>query len=147
MTWEKLTLFACLASAWYMTGLIWIVQVVQYPLFDRVGPASFATYHAEYVRRVTWVVLAPMVVELVTSLALVVRRPAGVGPALAWVGLLLVGATWCSTIAWQVPLHDQLARGFEAGLHRRLIGSNALRTVAWTAHALVLLGMVARLHD
>ena len=120
------------------------MQVVHYPLFARVEPGAFPAYHAAHVRLTTWVVFAPMVVELVTSLVLVVRRPPGVSATLAWIGLGLAGLTWISTIAWQVPLHDRLARGFEIELQRRLVLTNALRVVGWTAHALVVLVMMAR---
>lgn len=29
-------------NTWFMTGLIWLVQAVQYPLFVRVGREGFA---------------------------------------------------------------------------------------------------------
>ena len=55
-------LLACLASTLFMTGLIWFVQVVHYPLFDRVGAARFVPYHAAHSRRTSWVVAAPMAI-------------------------------------------------------------------------------------
>ena len=45
---SKLPFLACLGSTLYMTGLIWFVHVVHYPLFSRVGWENFRarTNHA-----------------------------------------------------------------------------------------------------
>jgi hypothetical protein len=140
----KSLLLACLASTLFMTGLIWFVQVVHYPLFGRVGPAAFGPYHAEHARRTTWVVVVPMVAELVTSALLTAYRPAGTPPALAWAGLAAAALAWASTALVQVPLHGRLSGGFDPGAHRELVLSNAARAAAWTAHAAILLAMTAR---
>ena len=34
-----------LASTWFMIGLIWIIQIVHYPLFSAVGTEEFKTFH------------------------------------------------------------------------------------------------------
>ena len=44
----------------YMTGLIWFVQVVHYPLMARVGEDGFAEYEKHHQRLTTWVVAPPM---------------------------------------------------------------------------------------
>jgi hypothetical protein len=33
-----------LAATWFMVGLIWVIQIVHYPLFTSVGSDSFAEY-------------------------------------------------------------------------------------------------------
>ncbi|MEL6186606.1 MAG: hypothetical protein AAFU79_18460, partial [Myxococcota bacterium] len=77
-----------LGATFAMFGVIWMVQVVQYPLFARVGEESFAAYHAGHTAYITWVVLPLMFVELGTALWLLVSPPPG-APALAiWVGLV-----------------------------------------------------------
>ena len=47
---SKYVLLACLASTLYMTGVIVVVQVVHYPLFERVEATSFRRHHAEHAR-------------------------------------------------------------------------------------------------
>src|SRR5690242_11744149 len=89
-------LLICLASTLFMTGLVWFVQVVHYPLFARVGTASFADYHHAHSRATTRVVLVPMALELASSLALIFIHPAGIGRALAWAGLAAAVLTWLS---------------------------------------------------
>lgn len=141
---EQLILLACVASTWFMTGLIWFVQVVHYPLFTRVGTAEFEDYHAAHTRLTTWVVLGPMVMELITSAALVARPPAGVGPTLPWLGLASAVVCWVSTGWIQVPLHQRLALGHDLVSPERLVRSNVVRTLAWTVHGLIVLVRIGR---
>ena len=62
----------------YMTGLIWFVQIVHYPLFSRVGNAEFPAYEQRHTVLTTWVVGPPMLVEGITALILIWLRPGGV---------------------------------------------------------------------
>ena len=123
------------AATWYLTGLIWTIQVVHYPLFAQVGKDSFAGYEASHTRRITWVVGPPMLLELVTSTALVLWRPEPLAAWWAWMGLALVGLVWVSTVVLQVPQHNRLARQFEPEAHRLLVQTNWVRTLAWSARA------------
>jgi hypothetical protein len=126
------------AATLYMTGVIWFVQAVHYPLFSRVGQPGFAEYEREHVRRTGRVVAGPMLAEL--SLAVAVVRVVG-GP-LAWIGMALVGVIWMSTWLWQVPAHRRLDAGFDAAAHRRLTRTNWVRAAAWTARSAVALALV-----
>ena len=135
----KLAFTACLAATLFMTGVIWFVEVVHYPLFGRVGADAFRAYHADHTRLTTRVVLVPMVVELLTSAYLAWDRPAGFGPTLAWAGLALAIATWGVTFFLSVPAHDSLAGGFDSTWHRSLVGTNILRAIAWSLHSALLL--------
>ena len=143
MTPQLALLAAHLAATAAMTGLIWFVQLVHYPLFSRVGEPGFAEYEREHQRRTTWVVAPLMLAELGTSAAIAVRTPPGVSPSLAYAGLGLVVVLWLLTAFVQVPLHNALGRRYEPRLTRSLVASNWLRTGAWTARtgiALVMLG-------
>jgi uncharacterized membrane protein len=129
---------ASLVSSWFMAGLIWIVQVVHYPLFGRVGREGFAAYESAHARLITPIVGPAMLVELVSSLALLAARPRGMPAWAAWAGVALVGIAWASTAFVQVPLHGTLARGFDEDAHARLVATNWVRTVAWSGHAVLM---------
>lgn len=119
-----------------MVGLIWMVQVVHYPLFAGVGLDGYAGYQRSHMARITWIVAPAMFVELGTALLLVVQ----LGTPLAWAGAALLALVWLSTFAVQVPLHGRLARAFDPAVHRTLIATNWARTLLWTARgALALL--------
>jgi hypothetical protein len=123
----------------FMTGLIWFVQVVHYPLFNHVGSENFTTYAARHSNLTTLVVLVPMVVELVTAFALLWQRPEGIALWQLGVGLLLVGMIWLSTALLQVPQHSVLGQGFNDAAFGTLVSSNWLRTLAWTLRSVLVL--------
>jgi hypothetical protein len=117
------------AATWALVGLIWTVQVVHYPLFANVGSEEFRRYHARHTRQITWIVAPLMAVELVTASLLFlggVREP--------WLLLSFapLAFNWLATWRVQIPLHQRLAAGFDADVHRRLVASNWGRTAAWT---------------
>jgi hypothetical protein len=136
-------LVAHAAATWFMVGLIWFVQVVHYPLFAGVGETGFAAYEARHQRLTTFVVLPPMLVELVSALAIAVLLPAGVSRPLALAGIGLVGLIWASTFLLQVPCHAKLARAFDARAHRLLVRTNLLRAVLWSARGGLALALLA----
>ncbi len=138
---------ANLACAWFLAGLIWTIQVVHYPLFSRVGREGFAAYEQAHSGMITPLVGPVMLAELAAAALLVAARPRAVPAWAAWTLLALVGVIWASTFLVQVPAHGTLARGFDEAAHARLVGSNWIRTAAWTARALILgwlaVGMLA----
>ena len=131
------------AATLFMTGLIWFVQVVHYPLFARVGDDGYAGYQAAHVRRTGWVVAPAMLAELVSGVALLWLRPGGVPAAWIWLGLGLLAVVWFSTALVQVPRHDALAAGWDERAGRELVGTNWLRTIAWSVRALLVLAMLS----
>lgn len=138
-------LLAHAAATWAMTGLIWFVQVVHYPLFSRVDAAGFAAYEAVHASRTTLVVGPLMVLELSTAIWLAMTTPPGLARSLAWTGLALVVVIWLSTGLLQVPQHAVLARGFDPAAHALLVTTNWVRTIAWTLRGLVALWLLTGL--
>lgn len=141
----KSLLLAQAATTLPLVGLIWIIQIVQYPLFSRVGDAAFVSYHAGHSERITWVVAPLMLVELVTAILLLIRTEPPVSAAAAWLGAGLVGVIWLSTAFLQVPRHAELGGGFDAATHQFLVTSNWLRTFAWTARGALVLWWLSQL--
>jgi hypothetical protein len=120
------------------TGIIWFVQLVHYPLFDAADLATFADFERRHTARTSLVVVPAMLLELVTAVALAVRPPPGISAWVPYVGLALLGVVWTSTWLLQVPCHTRLADGFDAAVHRRLVGTNWIRTMGWSARAVLL---------
>ncbi len=142
-----LTLLLNLATVLLMTGVIWFVQVVHYPLFARVGEERFVTYSAAHSRSTTFVVAPLMTIELVTSGMLALDAPEGISGWAMWVGLGLTGMTWLATALLSVPQHNRLGVAFDRDAWSRLVTTNWVRTAAWTAHSVLVLGVVAVLLD
>ena len=127
----ELLLLLHAAATWGLVGLIWVVQLVQYPGFSRVGSPDFGPYHEHHCARITWVVAPLMAGELLTGLALLLERPPGLSLASLGLGLGLLALNWATTAFVFVPLHGRL-RPLSAELGR-LVTWNWVRTACWTA--------------
>lgn len=137
-----LLLLAHAGATWFLVGLIWIVQVVHYPLFAHVGRDRFVEYESSHKARITWVVAPAMFAELGLAVALVFAL-SGTALTLAWLGLGMVALNWILTFFVQVPLHARLSRGFDGAAHRRLVRTNWARTVCWSVRGVLALVLIA----
>ena len=123
-----------------MVGLIWFVQVVHYPLFDRISGEASIQYAAEHQRRTAWVVGLPMLVEGITTLWLFFD-PIN-GRLLPLLGGLVLMKIHLSTVFLQVPLHKKLSQGYEREVVRKLVATNWVRTIGWTIRAAIAVAIV-----
>jgi hypothetical protein len=130
-----LLLIGQLLATVYMTGLIWFVQIVHYPLLAWVDEAGFPAYEAKHQQRTTWVVAPPMLVELLTAMALLGWAEAIGGWWIALINLASVIVIWLSTALVQMPLHAQLTHARDLKRIRRLVMTNWLRTALWTGRS------------
>lgn len=139
-----ITLHAHAFSTLAMAGVIWFVQVVHYPLFQRVGEECFVAYEREHTRRTTLIVAPLMLVELTSAALLGVMALSSerVDATLAMLGLALLAVVWGSTFGVQVPLHGRLTERFDQRDAARLVSTNRVRTIAWTARGVVALLML-----
>lgn len=136
-------LYAQAAAALYLTGLLWFVQLVHYPMMAEVPAESFVAWERANVRRTALAVGPMMLVEVVTALAMVAWPPTGVPGWVGWAGLALLAIMDGSTALYFGPLHGRLAAGFDEHAHRSLVRWNWLRTFGWTARGLLTLYALA----
>lgn len=132
-----------LVSTVYMAGLIVFVQIVHYPLMSAVGEERFVAYERAHTVRTGWVVVPPMLAELASAIWLAAAPPSPELRGAALAGLGLVALLWISTAALQAPAHGRLVHGFDAAVHRRLVATNWIRTVAWLARVPVALALAS----
>lgn len=125
-----------------MTGVIWLVQVVNYPLYRYLSTENFTQYQGEHIRRITRVVAPIMIIELFTSLGLISFLPLELAqqnilyPLL--INLALVVLIWLATVSYSVPIHQALKDGFDQKHYNKLLSSNWVRTIAWSLRLLFL---------
>lgn len=125
-----------------MFGLIWFVQIVHYPLMCGVGAEGYTRYQHTHMSRTTWVVAPLMLIELATGVLLIPL----LGPsfyAYTAPGLAMIILLWVSTAALQVPTHKVLTSGFAPDAHRRLVATNWVRTVLWSARSVLACVLIA----
>ena len=133
-------------AAIVMTGIIWFVQIVHYPLLATVGPGEFCDYTKRHQVLITWIVGPPMLVEVAAAGALLILAPLLLLSPLYAAALVMLFVIWISTAVLQVPLHGKLCQARDERNIRRLVLTNWVRTIAWSARA-VLLGLVGTTPD
>lgn len=119
-----------LCATFFMTGLIWFVQVVHYPGYEHISRSSFQDYHQRHIIRTGLVVIPPMVTELTTSIWLVwsFQQFRMFNTA----GLCLVVAIWGSTFFLQARYHQLLQRDYAKSVVLKLVNTNWIRTLSWS---------------
>jgi len=122
-------IFCC----WFMTGVIWLVQIHIYPLFKKLGQSDFDSIHKFHMRQITWIVAPLMGIEFVSGLALVFIFPDNT----IFVNFFLVLSLWALTGFINVPSHNQL--NYEAESSKvNLVRWNWPRTFIWSFRSIFL---------
>lgn len=127
----------------YVFGQIWLVQLVVYPLFARVGPAEYIAYHRFYSSRIPLPVILPGFASFLLPVVLVFIRPAPVPLSLAVANALCGIVGLLVTVALEIPRHSRLEQGGKQdGVIRELITYNWPRTLSISCSALLSLAML-----
>ena len=130
------------AAVLFITGFIWTMQLVHYPLFDKVGLEAFPAYETNH-NKLFFLVAGPGIsATLASGLSLIFFRPPQVPLLAVIVGLLLFAVIVVSTALFQAPQHVILGNGFDRNAYEFLLKTNWIRTAAWTAYSLLGLWMV-----
>lgn len=67
---KSISLLIALAATLHMTGVIWFMQLLEYPLFAFVGRNEFPAYHGAHNRALPLLVFLPTFIALSSSLIL-----------------------------------------------------------------------------
>lgn len=134
-----------LALTRYMTGMIWSMQILEYPLFALVGPKEFPAYHQRHNRGLPLLVILPSVGAFLSAVVLIFTRPARLP---LWASIVIAALDLCIvavTAAREAPLHARLDReGYSPTVIRQLVLGNWIRTLLWTVTAIILLVLTAQ---
>jgi hypothetical protein len=134
-----------LAITGFMTGLIWFVQLVHYPIFAKVPPADFPAFHHFHTLQTAQLTAVAMLLELLAALALFAVSWPKWGMWLVLMAFLLLLAIWAATFFHFIPLHGALARQYSPQLVVQLVSGNWWRTWAWTLRLGIYLALWAYL--
>ena len=118
-----------------MMGIIIVTQIVSYPMFLNVNKQNFTTFHSEYVKRITSIVMPIMILELAISVALFFMFD-GILAAVCLITLILI---FISTGLIQVPIHGSIEKFADSNLFLKLIRTNWIRTVLWFIKGFILI--------
>jgi hypothetical protein len=123
-----------LSSSWGLFILICLIQIVHYPSFRYIDATQFSDFHQHHTSTITLIVLPLMLCEL--SNVLWVTYKSGFSS----IFLLLSGIViliWVTTFLVSVPLHAQMAQFKNAEAIEKLISTNWVRIILWTAKVVI----------
>jgi len=129
---------ANLVVAAALAGLIWTIQLVQYPLFALVGSAEWQAYGEQHRRRITWLAAPLMSANVGLAIALLTEHASGLRIANAALACGLFAVTGLLF----APLHGRLERAATEHAVRVLVRANWVRTIAWTAQVVVAVALL-----
>lgn len=92
-----------LSLAWYHVGIIWLVQIIAWPIFGFVGRDQFEAYHQAWWRGIRYVIFVPNGFTLLGSILLLHFRPIGVPEGVLVTGLVLYLVMYVLTAVWYGP--------------------------------------------
>lgn len=124
-----------------MFGVIWVVQIVHYPMFAGIDRTDFADWHAFHSNRITYLVAPLMLAELISSVLMVWMRT----DASTIVLCALTIGVWLATFFFSIPLHDALGvrdQSNRSELIRKLVLTHWIRSILYTSKIALLLWVV-----
>ena len=134
----KLIFLVSFMSTLFNTGLIWTIQLVHYPGFLKVGGTSHQKYHAFHMKAISPLVGASMMVELLSSVILVLFLERFSNTLLIWISLGLLAGIFLHTAFIAVPLHGKLSTAFSYDVANQLVQTNWWRTILWSFRSIML---------
>jgi len=123
-----------LGSCLAMTGIIWLVQILIYPLLGQISEQQFIQIHNFQMKRITMLVAPLMLIEIFTASLLLYQ----IKTQTYLFNLISVLMLWSYTFLVNVPAHKQLSYNNQKSKNY-LILKNWPRTILWSLRSMLLL--------
>lgn len=136
-----------IVSAFILVGLILTIQFVHYPSFRYISNRQFEEFHRFHSKRISFVVIPLMLVELVSSLILYLNNQDNMISIVFLINLILVVSIWVLTFLGIVPIHNQLAKTFDNLTFKKLLLFNFFRTILWISRGLLMIILLGFLFE
>ena len=121
-----------------MVGVSLITHFVTYPSFKLIRSSVFSEFHKSYTNKMLFIVAPVMILELISSLFLVIFDVSDNNTEIGLlISLLLI---WFLTFFIIVPIHNKLTVNYNKDLNQKLIKYNGLRTIFWIIKLILFIG-------
>ena len=121
-----------------MVGVSLITHFVTYPSFKLIKSSLFSEFHKSYTNKMLFIVAPVMILELISSLFLVIFNVSDNNTEIGLlISLLLI---WFLTFFIIVPIHNKLTVNYNKDLNQKLIKYNGLRTIFWIIKLILFIG-------
>lgn len=135
MDWLKIIFIAQVLSTFFMTGLIWQVQLNHYPSFSYIDLNQFKEFQTFHMSSISIIVMPMMFIELISALLLLSYQSFSHVSPIYLTNFLLIILVWFVTWKFSVPCHSELLERKSLQAIKRLVKTNWLRTIAWTVRS------------
>lgn len=119
-----------------LTGLIWTIQLINYPQLSLVKAQDYSAFHLSHIRAITPLVAPLMVMEVLFWGMNLYQK--NVSFLVSLCSFVLLAFVWGTTFFVSVPLHNQMVAAKNIDLIKKLVLTNWIRTIAWTVKLFVL---------
>ena len=126
-------------TTFMLTGLIWTIQYVHYPLFDYLDKTTFAKANQFHQHQISKFVVPLMLGELLSGIYLTLSNSE---QFILKLNLILIALIWLHTFGIMVPIHRQLIQGFSKELISKLSYANWPRTALWSIKSTLMTGLL-----
>lgn len=126
--------FVCTAM---LTGLIWTIQLINYPQLRFVGEKEFRSFHTFHMNAITPLVAPLMILEILFCGINFYQKNFSSNISLLSFFLLL--CIWATTFFLSVPLHEKLLITRNIEFVHKLVLTNWIRTIGWSLKLLILI--------
>lgn len=128
-----LLLLGCLFFSILSAGIFWLLEIVHYPLFRRIGPKDFNDYYSLHAKNEFFLVWIPPVIALLLGGALLLFPIWGLGKTQTGIG---VGAILFSILMTAILILPQKkilsSHGYSYPVIKKLVQVNWVPTISWT---------------
>ena len=130
--------YISLFTNFIMVGVSLITHFVTYPSFKLIKSSSFSEFHKSYTKKMLFIVAPVMILELISSLLLVIFDISDNNTEICLLITLIL--IWLLTFLTIVPIHNKLTVNYNKDLNQKLIKLNGLRTILWILKLILFIG-------
>ena len=120
-----------------MVGVIWVIQLLNYPSFHFINDKKYIEFQHFHMQRISFIVIPAMLIELASALLLAYFFRS----SLTIILLALLLGVWVITFIFFTNMHQKLTNGYNQSIVDRLIQINWSRTILWSLRLIILLSI------
>ena len=118
-----------------LTGAIWVIQLIHYPVFKYIDKSYFKLFMKFHVRGILIFVLPFMLIEIVSGTYLFII---GHNSILFLFSLVILYLIWISTLLIFSNYHKELQQDKDNDIINKLVKYNWFRALGWTVRLILI---------
>ena len=119
-----------------LTGLIWVIQLVHYPMFQFLDLKNYSKAMQFHQQRISLIVMPLMLFELISGVYLAHAQWATLSGFHA-INIAFLLIIWVHTFGLMVPFHQTMSIQLNTSLLQKTLQHHWIRTLAWSAKSVL----------